>query len=71
MFLSSGINYTEAFKMDDFQFYVDGKGFMTYQEARTYADEIMITENKYRCVFTKDEMDSVNTFIQQAKEYKE
>lgn len=56
--------------MDDFQFYVDGKGFMTYQEARTYADEIMIMENKYRCVFTKDEMDSVNTFIQQAKEYK-
>jgi hypothetical protein len=55
----------------DFQFYVDGVGFKTYQEARTYADEIMITENKYRCVFTKDEMDSVNTFIQQAKEYKE
>jgi len=57
--------------MDDFQFYVDGKGFNTYQEARTYADEIMITENKYRCVFTKSEMDSVNTFIQQAKEYKQ
>jgi hypothetical protein len=55
--------------MEDFQFYVDGKGFNTYQEARTYADEIMITENKYRCVFTKDEMDSVNVFIQQAKEY--
>ena len=57
--------------MNEFNFYVDGKGFMTYQEARTYADEIMITENKYRCVFTKDEMDSVNVFIQQAKEYKE
>jgi hypothetical protein len=57
--------------MEDFQFYVDGKGFKTYQEARTYADEIMITEHKYRCVFTKSEMDSVNTFLQQAKEYKE
>jgi hypothetical protein len=55
----------------EFNFYVDGKGFMTYQEARTYADEILVSENKYRCVFTKDEMDSVNTFIQQAKEYKE
>jgi hypothetical protein len=43
----------------EFNFYVDGKGFNTYQEA------------KYRCVFTKDEMDSVNTFMQQAKEYKE
>jgi hypothetical protein len=57
--------------MEDFQFYVDGKGFNTYQEARTYADELLITENKYRCIFTKDEMDSVNAFIQQAKEYKE
>jgi len=55
--------------MEDFQFYVDGKGFNTYQEARTYADELLTKENKYRCVFTKDEMDSVNAFIQQAKEY--
>lgn len=55
----------------EYNFYVDDKGFMTYQEARTYADELLITENKYRCVFTKSEMDSVNTFIQQAKEYKE
>jgi hypothetical protein len=54
--------------MKEWNFYVDGKGFNTYQEARTYADEIMITENKYRCVFTKSEMDSVNTFLQQAKE---
>jgi hypothetical protein len=55
--------------MNEFNFYVDGKGFNTYQEARTYADELLTKENKYRCVFTKDEMDSVNTFIQQAKEY--
>ena len=53
----------------EFNFYVDGKGFNTYQEARTYADEILITESKYRCVFTKDEMDSVNTFVQNWKEY--
>jgi hypothetical protein len=57
--------------MKEWNFYVDGKGFNTYQEARTYADELLVSENKYRCVFTKDEMDSVNTFIQQAKEYKE
>jgi hypothetical protein len=57
--------------MKEWEFYVDGKGFNTYQEARTYADEILITENKYRCIFTKSEMDSVNTFIQQGKEYKE
>ena len=56
--------------MEDFQFYVDGKGFKTYQEARTYADEIMITENKYRCIFTKDEMDSVKQFIEQSKDSK-
>ena len=55
--------------MKEFNFYVDGKGFNTYQEARTYADELLITENKYRCVFTKDEMDSVNTFVQNWKEY--
>jgi hypothetical protein len=57
--------------MEEFNFYVDGKGFNTYQEARTYADELLVSENKYRCVFTKDEMDSVNTFMQQAKEYKQ
>jgi hypothetical protein len=57
--------------MEEFNFYVDGKGFNTYQEARTYADELLTKENKYRCVFTKDEMDSVNTFIQQSKEYKQ
>ena len=57
--------------MEEFNFYVDGKGFNTYQEARIYADELLVSENKYRCVFTKDEMDSVNTFLQQAKEYKE
>lgn len=55
----------------EYNYFVDDKGFMTYQEARTYADELLITENKYRCVFTKSEMDSVNAFIQQAKEYKE
>lgn len=55
--------------MKEWEFYVDGIGFNTYQEARTYADEILITENKYRCIFTKAEMDSVNTFIQQGKEY--
>jgi hypothetical protein len=54
--------------MKEWNFYVDGKGFNTYQEARTYADEIMITENKYRCVFTKSEMDSVESFLQQSKE---
>jgi hypothetical protein len=57
--------------MKEWNFYVDGKGFNTYQEARTYADEILITENKYRCVFTKSEMDSVESFLNQAKEYKE
>jgi hypothetical protein len=57
--------------MKEWEFYVDGKGFNTYHEARTYADELLITENKYRCIFTKAEMDSVNTFLQQAKEYKE
>jgi hypothetical protein len=57
--------------MKEWNFYVDGIGFNTYQEARTYADELLVSENKYRCVFTKDEMDSVNTFLQQAKEYKE
>jgi hypothetical protein len=52
----------------EFNFYVDGKGFNTYHEARTYADEILITENKYRCIFTKSEMDSVDSFLQQSKE---
>jgi hypothetical protein len=52
----------------EFNFYVDGIGFNTYQEARTYADEILITENKYRCIFTKSEMDSVDSFLQQSKE---
>jgi hypothetical protein len=55
--------------MKEWNFYVDGIGFNTYQEARTYADELLVSENKYRCIFTKDEMDSVNVFIQQAKEY--
>jgi hypothetical protein len=54
--------------MNEFNFYVDCKGFNTYQEARTYADELLITENKYRCIFTKDEMDSVKQFIEQAKD---
>ena len=54
--------------MKDWEFYVDGRGFNTYQEARTYADELLITENKYRCIFTKDEMDSVKQFIEQAKD---
>jgi hypothetical protein len=54
--------------MKEWEFYVDGIGFNTYQEARTYADEILITENKYRCVFTKSEMDSVKQFIEQAKD---
>ena len=53
---------------EQFQFYVDGKGFKNYHEARTYADELLITENKYRCVFTKDEMDSVKQFIEQGKD---
>ena len=52
----------------EFNFYVDGIGFNTYHEARTYADEILITENKYRCIFTKDEMDSVDSFLNQSKE---
>ena len=54
--------------MEQFNFYVDSVGFNTYQEARTYADELLITENKYRCIFTKDEMDSVKQFIEQAKD---
>lgn len=54
--------------MEQFNFYVDGKGFNTYQEARIYADELLVSENKYRCVFTKDEMDSVKQFIEQAKD---
>ena len=54
--------------MSEFNFYVDSVGFNTYQEARTYADELLITENKYRCVFTKDEMDSVKQFIEQTKD---
>jgi hypothetical protein len=52
----------------EFNFYVDGKGFNTYHEARTYADELLVSENKYRCVFTKSEMDSVDSFLQQSKE---
>jgi hypothetical protein len=56
--------------MNEFNFYVDSVGFKTYQEARTYADELLITENKYRCIFTKDEMDSVKQFIEQAKDSK-
>ena len=54
--------------MEQFNFYVDSVGFNTYHEARTYADELLITENKYRCIFTKDEMDSVKQFIEQAKD---
>jgi hypothetical protein len=54
--------------MEHFNFYVDCKGFNTYQEARIYADELLVSENKYRCIFTKDEMDSVKQFIEQGKE---
>jgi hypothetical protein len=54
--------------MEQFNFYVDSVGFKTYQEARTYADELLVSENKYRCIFTKDEMDSVKQFIEQAKD---
>ena len=54
--------------MEQFNFYVDSKGFNTYQEARIYADELLVSENKYRCVFTKDEMDSVKQFIEQSKD---
>ena len=49
--------------MEQFKFYVDGKGFKTYQEARIYADELLVSENKFRCIFTEDEMNSVNYFI--------
>jgi hypothetical protein len=54
--------------MEQFNFYVDSVGFNTYQEARVYADELLVSENKYRCIFTKDEMDSVKQFIEQAKD---
>ena len=49
--------------MEQFKFYVDGVGFKTYQEARIYADELLVSENKFRCIFTADEMNSVNYFI--------
>ena len=54
--------------MEQFNFYVDSIGFNTYQEARVYADELLVSENKYRCIFTKDEMDSVKQFIEQTKD---
>ena len=39
-------------------YYVDGKWFARYINARDYADELMEIDGKYRVVYTRAELDS-------------
>jgi hypothetical protein len=41
--------------MEQNNYYVDGKGFKTYDEARIYADELLVKYNIYKCIYTKEE----------------
>lgn len=40
-------------------FYLNGKWFEKYIDARKYADKLQEKDNIYRVVFTKAEMDSI------------
>lgn len=40
-------------------YYVNGFGFEDYTEARRYADFLLEWKRIYKCVFTRDEMNSM------------
>ena len=44
--------------MEQNNYCVDGNWFKTYNEARIYADELLVKYNTYRCIFTKAEIEA-------------
>jgi hypothetical protein len=42
-----------------YNYYVDGQGFDTYEDAAFYADVLLAQFNVYRCVYTKAEVTSM------------
>lgn len=39
-----------------YEYYCNGEGFDTYEDAAYYADVLFAQFNIYKCVFTKDEI---------------
>ena len=46
-------------------FYCNGLWFDTYEEARTYSHNILLTESVYRVIFTKAEKDATINHVEE------
>ena len=42
-----------------YNYFVDGQGFKTYEDARDYADTLFFIDRIFKCVYTRAEIESM------------